>query len=252
MGDESRAFNFLRSVLPGKPREEWRPRVVLTYAQSLDGVIGGRDTATGSNQPLAISCSESLILTHALRACSDGIMVGVGTVVADDPRLNVRLVSSSNAGDLVLETTPKDDGPRPIILDRTLRIPKTAKILARKPIIYCGHSASNSDIEALRQQGASVTKLEHEGTLPFDVILRSLKQDYNMKSLMVEGGSTVIKDFLNLPHLIDRVLITIAPIVVNGGVYAYDAKANFQAKLLQNPSYMQFGRDIIMAAQFKS
>ncbi|HVJ63394.1 MAG TPA: GTP cyclohydrolase II, partial [Tahibacter sp.] len=62
-----------------------RPFVTLSYAQSLDG-----SSAASGNRPLAISCSSSRRFTHRLRAAHDAILVGIGTVLADDPRLTVR------------------------------------------------------------------------------------------------------------------------------------------------------------------
>ena len=85
-----------------------RPRVTLTYAQSLDGSITAR-----SGAPLSLSGAESLHYTHQLRAAHDAILVGIGTVLSDDPRLDVRLVTGPS--------------PRPIVLDSELRCPVTAR-----------------------------------------------------------------------------------------------------------------------------
>ena len=68
-----------------------RPRVTISYAQSLDGSIAARP-----GEPLRLSGSRSLELTHRLRAGHDAILVGIGTVLADDPRLNVRLVAGDS------------------------------------------------------------------------------------------------------------------------------------------------------------
>ena len=68
------------------------PFVTLAYAQSLDGSIAGE-----TGKPLRLSGSESMHMTHLLRAWHDSILVGVGTVVADDPSLTVRLCSGAGS-----------------------------------------------------------------------------------------------------------------------------------------------------------
>src|ERR671921_535484 len=89
-----------------------RPVVTLSYAQTLDGRLA---TSAGSSQ--WISGPESLRFSHELRAKHDAIMVGVGTVCKDDPRLTVRLVAGQN--------------PLRIVVDSTLRTLLTALLQAR-------------------------------------------------------------------------------------------------------------------------
>src|SRR5215831_2035198 len=87
-----------------------RPFVTLTYAQSLDGCIAAR-----RGQALHLSGRQSLTLTHRLRAAHDAILVGIGTVLADNPLLNVRLVEGKD--------------PQPVIVDSQLRFPLEANLL---------------------------------------------------------------------------------------------------------------------------
>ena len=90
------------------------PFVTLSYAQSLDGCIVAQP-----GQPLALSGAQSLILTHKLRAAHDAILVGIGTVLADNPRLDVRLA-------------PGPD-PQPVVVDSRLRFPLNANLLQQPP-----------------------------------------------------------------------------------------------------------------------
>jgi len=94
------------------------PEVTLTYAQTLDGFISGKP----NTPPLLISGKESMLMTHCLRNKHDGIMVGIGTVLNDNPQLNVRQLAGFNDGGLV-------KNPQPIILDSKLRFPLDCKLL---------------------------------------------------------------------------------------------------------------------------
>jgi len=94
-----------------------RPVVTLSYAPRLDGSIAARLGAQ-----LQISGEKSAIFTHQLRAVHDCVLVGVGTVLADDPKLTVRLVDGED--------------PQPVILDSSLRTPISSVLVkTRKPLI---------------------------------------------------------------------------------------------------------------------
>jgi 3,4-dihydroxy 2-butanone 4-phosphate synthase/GTP cyclohydrolase II len=123
-----------------------RPRVTLTYAQSLDGSIAAR-----SGRPLPLSGTESRHYTHQLRAAHDAILVGIGTVLNDDPRLNVRLASGA--------------APRPIVLDSELRCPIDARCLevSRRPIVITTDRAA-ADRRYTEPQGVTVFSLAAQTT----------------------------------------------------------------------------------------
>ena len=120
-----------------------RPLVSLCYAQSLDGSIAKR-----RGEPTRISGAESSQLTHSLRAKHDAILVGIETIIADDPRLTVRLVEGPN--------------PQPVILDSHLRTPIYAYALQQhplQPIIATTNQASSIRHEALNMANAKVVVL---------------------------------------------------------------------------------------------
>lgn len=176
-----------------------RPFVTLTYAQSLDGSI-----SASSEEALRISGPESMELTHSLRASHDAILVGINTVLSDNPRLTVRHVQG--------------DHPRPVILDTRLRCPETARIFQNdqtSPILATSSEADSERQEVLERAGATVLRLEcDEDGVCLDQLLKALYRE-GIQSLMVEGGSEVITSFLR-HRLVDYLIITVAPMLVGG------------------------------------
>jgi 3,4-dihydroxy 2-butanone 4-phosphate synthase/GTP cyclohydrolase II len=185
-------------------RPSWeRPSVTLTYAQSLDGSISAK-----RGRPLTLSGPDSARLTHQLRARHDAILVGIGTVLADDPRLDVRLVEGKN--------------PQPVVLDSRLRTPASANLLKglagpdRPPIIVTIESAPVRRRAILEAAGAMVLCLpaSEDGRVSLPDLLKHLKER-GIESLMVEGGARVITSFLR-ERLVDFYVLTIAPVIVGG------------------------------------
>jgi GTP cyclohydrolase II len=212
-------------------RERQRPLVTLTYAQSLDGSIAARP-----GHPLAISCPESQTFTHSLRAAHDAILVGIGTVLADNPRLNVRLVPGKN--------------PQPILLDSRLRFPSYANLLkdGNLPWVITTPSAEVSRQEDLEKQGARVIRLPEGscGGIDLTALLATLGE-MGIQSLMVEGGAQVITSFIT-SQLVDQVIVTVAPVLV-GGLRVLDSSlslplGNFP-RLIQ-VSFHQVGEDLVL------
>ncbi|RIA89178.1 dihydrofolate reductase-like domain-containing protein [Glomus cerebriforme] len=182
-----------------------RPFVTLTYAQSLDGKLSGE----GGKQ-LRLSCEESMIMTHRLRIYHDGIMVGIGTILNDDPRLTARLLED---GEEI-----KINQPQPIILDSKLRFPLSAKLLTsnecKSPWIFTSHSCDNDKRKVLEQTGAKVITInsDQNGQLSLMNLLSILHSPpFSIKRLMVEGGAGIIQSFLK-SGLTDLLIITIAPL----------------------------------------
>lgn len=220
-----------RSPVP--PTAADRPFVTLSYAQSLDGSITAR-----RGHPLAISGSQSLAMTHRLRASHDAILVGIGTVLADNPRLNVRLVKGEN--------------PQPIIVDSHLRFPHDARMLQNRalpPWIATTQHASHAAQQKLETAGARVLRLPAtgQGRVSLKALLALLPQ-MGIKRLMVEGGAEIITAFLNA-RLVDRLVITVAPLLV-GGLRAVDNLGTLNGNgfpKLHNLTYQQLGDDMVLA-----
>ncbi len=208
-----------------------RPAITLSYAQSLDGSITAQ-----RGQSMAISGAESMALTHQLRADHDAILVGIGTVLADDPRLSVRLVPGDN--------------PQPIILDSHLRFPADARMLngRKPPWIVTTQAASKVQEAVLTGVGVRVIRMAagRHGRIPLHDLLHQLAAD-NIRSIMVEGGAQIITSFL-AAHLVDRLVLTIAPMFVDGlnavsGLHHLNGQG---MPRLQNTHTEWLGKDMVL------
>lgn len=203
-----------------------RPSVTLSYAQSLDGSIALR-----RGEPLALSGPESQALTHRLRAAHDAILVGIGTVLSDDPQLNVRLAEGRD--------------PQIVVLDSRLRMPLDPRMLKKgRARIFCAANADHGRQEKLEGLGVEVERQtdENAGKVDLREMLNTLKAR-GIHSLMVEGGGQVISSFLS-EALVDRVIVTIAPQFV-GGYKAVEAEIGNVPGLAMVGS-QAFGKDIVI------
>jgi riboflavin-specific deaminase-like protein len=211
-----------------------RPFIALSYAQSVDGSI-----ATRNRQPLRLSGPQSMTLTHTLRASCDAILIGIGTLLADDPQLTVRLVDGKN--------------PQPIVLDTRLRTPPTARLLQRmdrSAWIINGPQTPKEQVRRLAKIGATplscITGADGKIDLPALMLLLFRR---NIHSVMVEGGAQVITSFVNF-RLVDQLIITVAPKMV-GGLPVIDAeRINASCRFhLHNVSYQFLDEDLVIWAR---
>ncbi|MHB8604615.1 MAG: RibD family protein [Thermoplasmatota archaeon] len=171
-------------------------RVIVNAATSADGKIALRGAKT-----LTLSSKEDLVRVHKLRAEVDAILVGRGTVLADDPSLLVR-------AELAGTKTPKQ--PLRVVLDSQARTPPMAKVLdgRAKTIIVtaAGVGARFPNAEVLEAG---------EGRVDLRLALRELAAR-GVKSVLVEGGATVIGAFLRA-QLVDDLYVFVSPVIVGGG-----------------------------------
>ena len=213
-------------------RRNGRPFVTLSYAQSLDGSVAER-----YGEKSELSCETSMRLTHALRADHDAILIGIGTVLVDDPRLTVRHVLGRS--------------PRPVIFDSHLRFPITSRLLVDNPfppVIVCTERADRLRGARLEKAGASVVRVASGagGRVHIPAALAALA-GRGIGSLMVEGGSRIITSFLAGAH-VDRVVLTIAPLFLGGmpSVGGMERVDGTRLPRLTEVSWMLLGRDIVV------
>ncbi len=225
------------SQVEGELGSRDRPLVSLTYAQSLDGSIARR-----RGEQLLLSGPASMKITHQLRAWHDGILVGIGTVLSDNPRLTVRHVDGEN--------------PQAIILDSKARLPKDANTINKpnKPWLFVSTAAKSLHQTDLKKLGCTIYQCTQtkDGFLDLGEILHTLYAR-GIKRLMVEGGASVIQSFLS-EGLADLAILTVAPIFV-GGLKAVE---NLIAKPEKDPLFpklspvfsQQVGENVMVWGQF--
>lgn len=181
-----------------------RPHVTLSYAQSWDGSI-----TTNPGETLSLSSESSIAMTHQLRSLHDGILVGIGTVLADNPRLNVRKWSGTD--------------PQPIVLDSQLRMPAASQ-LCQNHDHSCWVLTTNQDKTDRSDCELIVVAGDQSGHVNLHEALQAL-YERGIRSLMVEGGASVITAFLR-EGLADAVVLTVAPVFVGG----YNAIESFNRR----------------------
>ena len=224
--------NCLQRVEASFPRRE-RPFVAITYAQSVDGSI-----ASAARQPLQISGPESMSLTHNLRAMMDGILVGIETVLTDNPRLTVRGIDGQH--------------PQPVVLDTRLRTPTSCNLIQRpdiSPWLACGTNHSGDKKDDMIRAGATLLPcpLDRKEQVDLDILMKTLHRR-NLASLMVEGGARVITSFIQ-SRLVDLFIITISPMLIGGlPVIATRQNGDIQTLSMKQIHYEQMGKDLILWA----
>lgn len=210
------------------------PFVTLTWAQSLDGSI-----ASKTGEPLRLSAEGSMRMTHRLRAMHDAILVGIGTVLADNPKLTTRLVEGSS--------------PRPVIVDSSLRTPLHAAIFQHpKPPIFATLNPKQESIQAIRSHGGEVLQLPSavSGGVDLPALLNQLMA-IGIRSVMVEGGAQILNSFLQ-QQLGNRVVITIAPRLVGGiRVLGMSFDANTRSNNFVQTGYTKIDTDMIFWGAFE-
>lgn len=235
---------------PDLPQQEWfrrlphlsaeclrrhqRPLVTVSYAQSVDGSIASRKRA-----PLQLSGHQSMILTHRIRAACDAIVIGINTLMVDNPLLTVRLVEGPN--------------PQPIVLDSHLRTPPHARLLERTDRgcwLACTGDPDPGRVDAVESRGAEVIRCQRDPLGRVDLPdLLSLLGARGIRSIMVEGGSQVITSFVEA-RLVDQLIITIAPSLVGGLPVLDRPAADDGCRLSLDPICVEAcGPDLIVWAQ---
>jgi diaminohydroxyphosphoribosylaminopyrimidine deaminase/5-amino-6-(5-phosphoribosylamino)uracil reductase len=197
-------FKFITRKLP------W---VMLKAAVTLDGKM-----ATRAGDARWVSGRESRMLVHVLRDEMDAVLVGVGTALADDPRLTSRVPSAR--GRKTTPGTPTRDPVR-VVVDSTARLPPTARMLRQRSaaptLVACTLRAPPARVKALQRAGAEIVRCraDRAGRVDLKDLLRRLA-GRGLTSVLVEGGAAIHGSLLS-QRLWDELYLFIAPKVAGEG-----------------------------------
>jgi 2,5-diamino-6-(ribosylamino)-4(3H)-pyrimidinone 5'-phosphate reductase len=174
-----------------------KPHVVLNAGMTLDGKIASKTRNT------EISCKEDLERVHEIRKRVDAIMVGIGTVLDDDPRLSVHKIPGK-----------KDDNPLRVVVDSTARTPIDARILNKDAgtVIAISDAAPDDRVKIIKEKAEVIVCGENKVDL--GCLLEELYKK-GVKTLLLEGGATLNWGMFE-KGLVDDVMVAISPTIVGG------------------------------------
>jgi diaminohydroxyphosphoribosylaminopyrimidine deaminase/5-amino-6-(5-phosphoribosylamino)uracil reductase len=179
--------------------------VTIKYAQTLDGRIA---TATGQSQWISSEASRKYV--HKLRAEHDAVLVGIGTVINDDPELTVRLVRGRN--------------PLRIVVDSALKIPEQSRVLQNiskaKTLIATTKNSSDQKFQSIAVSDVEIITVDadDQGNVDLKKLLKLLASR-KISSVLIEGGAQIITSILK-DNLANRMVIIIAPKILGKGIEA--------------------------------
>jgi diaminohydroxyphosphoribosylaminopyrimidine deaminase/5-amino-6-(5-phosphoribosylamino)uracil reductase len=231
LGDECRRLNeaFVKSIT------RRLPFVVLKLAASLDGKIA---TFTGDSRWITDELAR--LCVHRLRNQVDAVVVGVGTVLADNPQLTCRVPGGRN--------------PLRIVLDRRLRIPLSARVLREaepgKTIVVTGPRAPRGKIRLVESLGARVWELPvTQGGISLAALLKKLGR-MGLLSVMIEGGADMAGRALR-EKVVDKILFFYAPKILGAEgrdmIGALGIRRVSQCTRIRDVELRRFGRDFLVS-----
>ena len=182
-----------------------RPMITAKFAMSIDGKI-----ATSSGDSKWITGPVARQRAHRLRADSGAVIVGIGTVLADDPELTARDADGC----------PLPRQPLRVVVDSQGRIPLSCKIvsgnLPGRTFVALGPGADRDKRRELERRGNVVVTLpQRDGHVSLEAVLQNLSGEWQITSALVEGGSALLGAFFD-QRLVDKVVAFIAPKVIGG------------------------------------
>jgi diaminohydroxyphosphoribosylaminopyrimidine deaminase/5-amino-6-(5-phosphoribosylamino)uracil reductase len=213
-----------------------KPFVAIKVAQTIDGFIADKN---GKSQ--WITNKDSRRFVHQLRAEYDAVLVGVKTVIQDDPSLTVRDVEGRN--------------PARIIIDGNFLVPIDAKVFKDKNIktfLFIGSKRFRKQVDkklALEKKGITIIEMPDPvpGYMAFDAILKELAEQ-GIASILVEGGATTFSHFLEQKQA-DKIFVFIAPKILGHGLHVFEQMTSrlLGSEInLKDITIQQFDQDVLM------
>ena len=211
-----------------------RPFVVLKAAITLDGKI-----AEAPGKTTAITGPDTRQRVHELRNEHDAIMVGIGTVLVDDPMLTTRLDGA------------KIKNPIRVIVDSKARTPLGSNIVksARevRTIVAVSARAAPANIQDLKARGIEALKLGRwDGAVDVELLLEELGR-LEISSVLLEGGGSLIASFVKA-GMVDKYMVFVAPKLIGAGGVDFVGGTLESASKLKITAIERFGEDILIEA----
>ena len=224
-----------------KNQTQKKPFVTLKVAETLDGKI-----ALPDGRSKYITSAKSLKLVHKLRAENDAILIGINTVLVDDPSLDIRF-----------GIKPKKKSRYVVVLDSQLRTPLTSKFFQKNQQVIIVTSEKNKDSKkyaSLKEKAIGFITMPEEGNLDLTQIVTTLYRDFGITSILIEGGKKVFTDAVT-KGVVDKAYFFIAPKLILGedSISAFGGKsvANLEeAILLKKTKVKYLNPDILITGYF--
>jgi diaminohydroxyphosphoribosylaminopyrimidine deaminase / 5-amino-6-(5-phosphoribosylamino)uracil reductase len=212
-----------------------RPITVGHLGQSLDGFI-----ATPSGDSQFVTGEENIRHLHRMRALCDAVIVGAGTVAADDPQLTTRLVYGSNA--------------LRVVFDPTRRLSSAYRLFADEaaPTLYV---CEQSRVKSGEREIGRATIVGFDDRLPGREVFEVLRivREHGCSRIFVEGGGVTVSAFLEA-NLLDRLHMAIAPLIIGDGRPAIRLAPHANLRDCRRPAYRVFrmGGDILFDCDLRA
>lgn len=212
------------------------PFVVAKFAMSLDGKI-----TTYSGDSKWITSERTRCYARKMRQQHDAIVVGIGTILSDDPRLTARDI----------EGKAMEKQPLRIVVDSSGRLPLNAQLFREHGhILVATANAPKMSTDALSAIGADIlSTTSQDGLVNLHTLLKTLGR-MEITSLMVEGGGTLLGSFFDL-RLVDKIVVFISPVIIGGSgiqtpVSGVGANTMADAIRLKHPKIDTIGEDVVI------
>ena len=203
-------------------QEKKRPYVILKWAETKDGFVA--PITKVENKPVFISNTYSQQLVHKLRSTEHAILVGTNTVLADNPKLNVRSWSGEN--------------PVRVVLDSTLRVPENSNVLDGSVKTIC-ITATGSKKRAPKEN-VIFEEIDFSENIAKQICV--VLERHNIQSIIIEGGARTLQTFID-ENLWDEALVFIGDTCFQEGVKAPILKKEYKEELMNEDVLKRYTND---------